>query len=85
MFGTTYHITYSYSRDLQAEIDKSLADVDNSLSPFNKKSIITAVNQNRDVRVDSMFRDVFSLASQVSSQTGGAFDITVAPLVNAWL
>ncbi len=84
MFGTYYHITYSYSHSIQQEIDKRLAMVDASLSPFNKRSIITAVNQNRDVRVDSMFRYVFNLAHEVSDNTNGAFDITVAPLVNAW-
>jgi thiamine biosynthesis lipoprotein len=31
-----------------------------------------------------MFLDVYKLARQVSEKTGGAFDITVAPLVNAW-
>lgn len=84
VFGTYYHITYSYNRDLQAEIDKRLAMVDASLSPFNKRSIITAVNENRDVRVDSMFSHVFNMAQTVSEATNGAFDITVAPLVNAW-
>lgn len=84
VFGTYYHITYSYSHSIQQEIDKRLAMVDASLSPFNKRSIITAVNQNRDVRVDSMFRYVFNLANEVSGNTNGAFDITVAPLVNAW-
>lgn len=84
VFGTYYHITYSYSHSVQPEIDKRLAMVDASLSPFNRRSIITAVNQNRDVRVDSMFRHVFNIAENVSRNTGGAFDITVAPLVNAW-
>jgi thiamine biosynthesis lipoprotein len=28
--------------------------------------------------------DVFQLSQQISEQTGGAFDITVGPLVNAW-
>lgn len=31
-----------------------------------------------------MFREVFNLAQEVSKETGGAFDITVAPMVNAW-
>jgi thiamine biosynthesis lipoprotein len=31
-----------------------------------------------------MFMDVFNLAMQISDDTDGAFDITVAPLVNAW-
>lgn len=84
VFGTYYHITYSYPRDIQRDIDAKLAQVDASLSPFNKRSIITAVNQNKNVRVDTMFRHVFSLAQKVSADTWGAFDITVAPLVNAW-
>lgn len=84
VFGTYYHITYSYHRSLQTEIDRRLAMVDASLSPFNKRSIITAVNENRDVRVDTMFRHVFGIAQSVSEATNGAFDITVAPLVNAW-
>jgi thiamine biosynthesis lipoprotein len=31
-----------------------------------------------------MFLDVYNLAVQISDETDGAFDITVAPLVNAW-
>jgi thiamine biosynthesis lipoprotein len=31
-----------------------------------------------------MFMDVFNKALEVSEETDGAFDITVAPLVNAW-
>lgn len=84
VFGTYYHITYSAPRSLQSEIEARLAQVDASLSPFNKQSIITAVNQNRDVKADSMFSYVFTLAQEVSRATQGAFDITVAPLVNAW-
>ena len=34
--------------------------------------------------VDSMFTEVFVLAKHISSVTNGAFDITVAPLVNLW-
>ena len=58
--------------------------VDQSLSPFNKESIITAINENKPVQLDSMFLDVYQLAMKVSEDTDGAFDITVAPLVNAW-
>lgn len=31
-----------------------------------------------------MFQEVFSLAEKISTETGGAFDITVAPMVNEW-
>ncbi len=84
IFGTSYHITYNSDTDLQSYIDSVLATVDQSLSPFNKTSIITAVNNNQDITVDSHFTTVFNLAKIVSRETSGAFDITVAPLVNAW-
>ena len=84
VFGTVYHITYQSSKSLQKDIEAELAKVDDSLSPFNERSIITAVNENRDTVVNKMFSDVFALAMKISDSTNGAFDITVAPLVNAW-
>ena len=84
IFGTTYHITYQCDSDLSQSIKAELMKVDASLSPFNKESVITAINDNKDVRPDEMFKDVFSLAMDISKETDGAFDITVAPLVNAW-
>ena len=84
VFGTVYHITYQSTKSLQKDIEAELAKVDASLSPFNEHSIITAVNQNRDTVANKMFSDVFTLAMKISNSTDGAFDITVAPLVNAW-
>jgi len=84
VFGTFYHITYQSEKDLQKGIDEALKQVDNSLSPFNEKSTITAINNNTSMKVDSMFTDVFLLSKEVSAATDGAFDITVAPLVNLW-
>lgn len=84
IFGTVYNITYQYDKSLKADIEAELKKVDGSLSPFNKHSIITKINRNEDVTVDKMFADVFNLARQISTETDGAFDITVAPLVNAW-
>lgn len=84
VFGTMYKITYQSDENLKNEIEAELQKVDNSLSPFNKQSIITSINQNRDITVDSLFADVFHLAQDISTETHGAFDITVAPLVNAW-
>ena len=51
---------------------------------FNKQSGITRVNNNQNIEVIDMFADVFTLAEKISNDTNGAFDITVAPLVNAW-
>ena len=84
IFGTAYKIVYQHDEDLSKEIREELMKVDFSLSPFNEKSVITAVNQNRDVALDPLFLDVFTKAMEISRETDGAFDITVAPLVNAW-
>lgn len=84
IFGTYYNITYKNNKDLGDEIVKELQKVDNSLSMFNEKSTIAAVNRGDDVEVDELFEKVFNLAEKVSEDTDGAFDITVAPLVNAW-
>ena len=51
---------------------------------FNKESIISKVNNNQPVELNEMFVEVFQQAQKISEDTNGAFDITVAPLVNAW-
>ena len=84
VFGTFYKVTYQCDSDLHESIRHELDVVDNSLSPFNPNSVITAVNENRPVKLDAYFKEVFEKAMTVSVQTEGAFDITVAPLVNAW-
>ena len=84
IFGTSYNITYQCTEDHKADIEKALLEVDASLSPFNDTSIITHVNRNEDVVLDKLFLDVFHLAQKINKDTEGAFDITVAPLVNAW-
>ena len=84
VFGTIYHITYQSDTNYQQEIEAELKKVDQSLSPFNKTSIISAINRNEKIKVDEMFSEVFNLAESISKETDGAFDITVAPMVNAW-
>lgn len=84
IFGTTYSITYQNNKDLQAEIEAEMNEVDAALSPFNKRSIITAVNNNHQIKLNQKFMQVFNLAENISHETDGAFDITVAPLVNEW-
>lgn len=84
IFGTSYNITYQCADDHKTDIEKVLNEVDASLSPFNDTSVITHVNRNENVVLDKLFLDVFRLAQKINEDTEGAFDITVAPLVNAW-
>lgn len=85
--GTTYHIAYINSKgeNFQRAIDSLLIEIDKSLSTYHKTSIITRFNQaDSIVEVDKMFTDVFNLSKQVYQESEGAFDPTVAHLVNAW-
>ncbi len=84
IFGTIYHITYQHDRNLKAEIETALHRFDGSLSPFNDTATITRINRNEAVVPDTFFTNVFRRSMEISEETDGAFDITVAPLVNAW-
>lgn len=85
IFGTIYHFTYESSASLKEELEAELKQFDLSLSPFNKQSIITKVNQNdTTVVLDDWFITVLNKSFEISAKTENAFDITVAPLVNAW-
>lgn len=84
IFGTMYKITYQYDGDLKAGIDDELRRFDGSLSPFNDTATITRINRNEDIVPDTFFTNVFRRSMEISKETNGAFDITVAPLANAW-
>jgi thiamine biosynthesis lipoprotein len=84
VFNTNYSIKYEYTRSLDEEIKQELAKFDDSLNPFKINSIISTVNRNEELEVDSFFVEVFNKAMEVSGKSNGMFDITVAPLINLW-
>ena len=84
IFGTLYHAKYLYKKDLKAEIEAELQKVDASLSMFNPQSTISKINRNETDEVDEMLSEVLQLSYTIYEATDGAFDPTVAPLVNAW-
>ena len=84
VFGTIYNITYQYDGDLKSEIEAELKRFDGSLSPFNDTSIISRINRNEEIVTDSFFQTCFNRSMEISEETNGAFDITIAPLANVW-
>ncbi len=84
VYGTYYSVSYDYTDDLNTEIKQQMDRVDRSLSMYNKNSVIAKLNRGESDAVDELFERMFSTATRVSKISGGAFDITVAPLVNAW-
>lgn len=85
--GTTYQVTYSapVNVNLQQEIDSILNKIDLSLSTYLPSSIISSINRNdTNIQPDTHFITVFMKAKEIAERTGGAFDFTIAPLINAW-
>lgn len=84
VFGTYYNIRYASSRDLEEKILCRFRQFDRSLSTFNPQSVISRINCNETDSTDLWFEQMYETAREVSELSDGAFDITVAPLVNAW-
>lgn len=84
IFGTIMNVTYIGTEDLYDTIMTCLKNVDNSLSMFNPNSTISRINRGETDTLDAYLKEILPLAHSVSESTDGAFDITVAPLVNAW-
>lgn len=85
--GTFYHIVYQQPNglDLHDSIQQLLSEFDFSLSTYNSESLISAINQNVDsVKTDLYFEEMYNEALFISKESDGAFDITVASLVNYW-
>lgn len=85
--GTTYHITY-YANDsivTKRQIDSILEKIDSSLSLYKPYSLISRFNASeKGIEMDSHFENVLKKSVETNHATGGLFDITVEPLVQAW-
>ncbi|MFB6340319.1 FAD:protein FMN transferase [Saccharicrinis sp. FJH62] len=84
--GTIYHFIYNSpdKKDLQSILEQEMHQFDNSLSTFVPSSTISKINSNTDMSTDSLFEVLYKRSVEISDQTDGAFDMTVAPLVNEW-
>lgn len=84
IYGTYYHISYEASQNMNEELWQEMNRINASLSMFNRSSVISRINNNESDSVDYLFCRMFDLAKKVNQVSGGLYDITVAPLVNAW-
>jgi len=84
VFGTYFNIQYQSSRNLHNKVYSLFDEINNSLSTYAPYSVISKVNKNNSVDLDSHFIKVFNASKKYFEQTGGAFDITIAPIVNVW-
>lgn len=87
-FGTSYHITYKATEDLQKGIEAEMDKFNSSLSTYDSTSTISRFNRSGtepfDLSKDPWMLKMVQESLRFSELSNGAFDITVAPLVNLW-
>ena len=84
--GSYYAVTYydEQNRNFQREIDSIFHAVDMSVNLWVDSSIISKVNRNEEVILDSIFLDNFQIAQEAARLSDGYFDPTISPIVAAW-
>lgn len=74
---------HGLGQGLQAALD----DINDKMSTYQSDSELSRFNQLQEagcLAVSADTRTVVAAALEISQQTGGAFDVTVGPLVNLW-
>ena len=72
---------------LQAKVEAALAGVIAEISTYAPDSELSRLNDNADtgwLPISANLRDLIAAGLRLSELSGGAFDITVGPLVNLW-
>lgn len=92
--GTTFKVTVDADdvstealMHLESLIEERLGQVNGLMSTYDPESELSRLNQStrrEPLEVSNELFEVLTIAQDVSERSGGAFDITVAPLVNAW-
>ena len=85
IYGTTYSIVYFSKVDLplKVKIDSIFNSIDMSMSTYNSNSLITKINNNKEVLLDDHFKYVFNTSKKIYYETSGDFDPSIGPLVNS--
>lgn len=85
--GTTYHIIYFAEDSVvkKIQLDSIMNKIDSSLSIYKPYSLISLFNLSENgIAVDQHFINVVQASLTTYKATNGIFDITVAPLTEAW-
>jgi len=87
--GGTYHVILSlpegWDREYaQKRVDTLLLEIDNSLSGYNKGSLLSRLNSGEDLPLDNHFIKVFNRSKEIWEESGGAFDPSSSALFDLW-
>ena len=84
--GSYFAVTYfdEQGRNFRCEIDSIFHAVDVSVNLWVDTSVISKVNRNEEVALDSIFVGNFRIAQEAARLSNGYFDPTISPIVAAW-
>ena len=88
MLGTTLHIVADVPQTSAQELYAAVMELDReakaSMSIFDPTSLLSRLNRNETDSVDRHIAFNLRLADSIGALSGGCYDVTVKPLVEAW-
>jgi len=88
MLGTTLHVAADVRGVSPQELYAAVMELDReakaSMSIYDPASLLSRLNRNETDSVDSHIAFNLRLADSIGSLSGGRYDVTVKPLVEAW-
>lgn len=88
MLGTTLRVTACVGEPSAGELYRRIMGVDSamkrSMSIFDEGSLLSRLNRNETDSVDDHIVRNWTLAREIGALSGGRYDVTVKPLVDAW-
>lgn len=88
MLGTTLRVTACVGEPSAGELYRRIMGVDSamkrSMSIFDEGSLLSRLNRNETDSVDEHIVRNWTLAREIGALSGGRYDVTVKPLVDAW-
>jgi thiamine biosynthesis lipoprotein len=84
--GSTYRITFLSSQELNlgTAVDSILNVVDQSVSTYERGSLISQVNRGDTVKPDAILLEMLRQSRSVFTASQGAFDPSIGKLVQFW-
>jgi len=88
--GGVYTVKYN-AKDVKTKysvvcdsIDAILTGIDNSVSGYNKSSILSRRNAGEDIPTDNYYDELCRLSDEFYRFSDGAFDVAAGPLFDVW-
>jgi len=67
-----------------SRVEQTILELENELSVSNDQSIVYALNRDKHGSLTADTKYLFEKSLQVKEMTGGAFDICIYPIMDAW-